>query len=119
MKLKLDENLPGDAAAVFRDAGHDVETVVDEDMGGAVDLDVLAAATGETRALVTLDTDFADARRFPPGTHAGIVVLRLKDQRWAALRPQLERLVSSDVFPQLAGGLAIVTESRIRFRRSP
>ena len=119
MKLKLDENLPADAAVVCRDAGHDVETVVEESMSGAVDPDVLAAATREGRVLVTLDTDFADVRRFPPGTHNGIVVLRLHDQRWAAIRPNLERVLGTDVFVDLAGGLAIVSENRIRFRRGP
>ncbi len=119
MKLKLDENLPADAVKVCRDAGHDVETVVEEDMGGAIDPDVLAAATREGRVLITLDTDFADARRFPPGTHGGIVVLRIHDQRWNALRPHLERVIGSDVLDHLAGGLAIVTEARIRYRRAP
>jgi hypothetical protein len=29
---------------------------------------------------VTLDLDFANIRAYPPGKHAGIVVLRLKHQ---------------------------------------
>ena len=118
MKLKLDENLPDSAATLCRDAGHDVETVVEENMSGAVDPDVMAAATREGRLLLTLDTDFADVRTYPPGTHGGIVVLRLHDQRWAALQPHLERVLASDVLQQVAGGLAIVTEARIRYRRA-
>jgi predicted nuclease of predicted toxin-antitoxin system len=30
MKIKLDENMPGDLAALLRKAGHDVDTVHDE-----------------------------------------------------------------------------------------
>lgn len=104
MKVKLCENLPADAATVCRDAGHDVETVIDEDMSGAVDPDVLAAPTMEGRVLIT---------------HGGIVVLRLHDQRWPAIRPHLERVLGTDVFDDLAAGLAYVSENRIHFRRGP
>ena len=48
MKLKIDENLPVDAAAVCRADG---------------------------RALITLDTDFGNVRAYPPADHPGIIVL--------------------------------------------
>jgi hypothetical protein len=45
------------------------------------------------RIIVEGDTDFANALRFPPGTHSGIVVLRLPND-W---RPpdRAERLITS------------------------
>ena len=33
--FKLDENLPSRAAVLMRDAGHDVSTALDEDLGGS------------------------------------------------------------------------------------
>jgi hypothetical protein len=30
---------------------------------------------------MTFDLDFADVRHYPPGSHGGIVVFRLHDQR--------------------------------------
>lgn len=73
-RFKLDENLPRDAMAPFRDAGHDVEGALDEQLGGQSDAIVFAACQRETRILVTLDLDFADVRQYPPGEHAGIWV---------------------------------------------
>jgi hypothetical protein len=42
---------------------------------------VLRAATEESRLLPTLDRGFGDVRTESPGTHPGIVVMRLDDQR--------------------------------------
>lgn len=62
MKIKLDENLGRRGTAVFRAAGHDVDTVVDEGLASATDDAVRAAATHVDRVLVTLDLDFAHPR---------------------------------------------------------
>ncbi len=35
-------------------------------------------ALKESRCIVSLDSDFADIRNYPPGSHAGIIVLKLK-----------------------------------------
>ena len=44
MRLKLDENLPEDARLAALALGHDVDTILDEALGGSSDPDVLAAA---------------------------------------------------------------------------
>ena len=41
VRFKLDENLPRDAAALLRDAGHAVQTVLDERLGCNPDPEVL------------------------------------------------------------------------------
>ena len=40
---------------------------------------IFEAAVGEDRLLLTQNLDFSDIRRFKPGTHAGIVIIRLRD----------------------------------------
>ena len=76
MKFKVDENLPASAAAILASAGHDIDTVPAEGLTGAPDPDVVSAATGAGRILVSLDVGLGDIRAYPPGSHAGIVVLR-------------------------------------------
>lgn len=76
VRFKLDENLPRDAAALFRDAGHDVQTVLDEHLGGNPDPEVLEACRTENRVLITFDLDFSDIRLYPPASHSGVWVLR-------------------------------------------
>jgi predicted nuclease of predicted toxin-antitoxin system len=117
VRFKLDENMPADAASRLREAGHDAISVVDEGLSGADDPPVLAAATAERRILMTFDLDFADVRHYPPGTHAGIVVFRLEDQRWQTLQGPLDRLLRGGRLETLDQGLAVVDETRVRFRR--
>ena len=75
-RFKLDENLPRDAEAFLRNAGHDVHTVLDEQLGGNADPRVFATSQAEDRILVSFDLDFSDIRVYPPTSYAGIWVLR-------------------------------------------
>ncbi len=117
MKIKLDENLPDDLASLLRAADYDVSTVPEEGLAEYDDPPVLEAARAEDRVLMSFDLGFADIRRYPPGAHAGIVVFRLKDQRWKTLEKPVRRLVSTGALKELRQGLAIVDENRVRFRR--
>ena len=76
VRFKLDENLPRDAGALLRDAGHDVKTVLEERLEGNPDPKVLEACRGESRVLITFDLDFSDIRLYPPASHSGVWVLR-------------------------------------------
>jgi predicted nuclease of predicted toxin-antitoxin system len=117
LKFKLDENLPADLAGLFREEGHDVSDVIQEGLGGKDDSIVVKAATEEGRIVLTFDLDFADIRKYPPGTHSGIAVFRLHDQRWQTLEGPVRRLLAEGNLDRLQKGLAIVDESRVRFRR--
>lgn len=110
--------MPRSAVSALTRLGHEVE--FSRDIGMANDRDeAIAARARETQAvLVTRDLDFADVRRYPPEQYAGIVVLRLPDDAIApGVVNLLERFAGNPVFTtQLAGRLAVVEESRVRFR---
>jgi predicted nuclease of predicted toxin-antitoxin system len=116
VRLKLDENLPASLSALLAQAGHDVSTVLGEALGGAPDDQVAAACLQEQRVLVTLDRGFGDPRRHPPGSHAGIIVLRLADQSTPAIERVVRRLVRLCEQEEPAGRLWIVGEHRVRIR---
>ncbi len=117
MKIKLDENLPTLVGPIVEAAGHDVDTVVDEGLAGADDPSVAAAATVEGRLVLTLDRGFVDIRRYPPGTHAGILVVRVDDQAAPAVVRTVEQLLASVDLDDLAGCVAVFRDGDLRVRR--
>jgi predicted nuclease of predicted toxin-antitoxin system len=76
MKIKLDENLPARLVPILEQRGHDVHTVPEEHLGGGPDSEIWQAVNAEGRFLITQDLDFSDTRRFAPGTHTGLLLLR-------------------------------------------
>ena len=117
MKWKLDENFGSHTAHLFLDAGHDVETVLQERLGGSSDETLFEVCIREDRSLLTLDTDFADVLRFPPHRAPGIAVLRAP--RNPSLR-LLETLVGDLLHfltsEPIRGRLWIVEPGRVRVR---
>jgi predicted nuclease of predicted toxin-antitoxin system len=116
MQFKVDENLPIEVAELLKEAGHDATTVVEQRLGGEADAEIASVCQREGRALVTLDTDFADIRAYPPTQYAGLVVLRLRRQDKPYVLDLLTRLTEMFSSEPLAGHLWIVEEGRIRIR---
>jgi len=78
MRIKLDENLPSRLASGLKSFGHDVHTLHDEKLVGLSDNEIWKATQKESRFLITQDLDFSDLRQFVPGTHNGILLVRLR-----------------------------------------
>ena len=89
MKIKLDENLPHRAAILLRKFGHEVHTLHEQGLLGHADEEVWEAAQSESRFLVTQDLDFSDSRKFTPGSHHGLLLMRLRDPNRRALMSDL------------------------------
>ena len=117
MKLKLDENLPHELAAALRGEGHDVHTVADEQLTGESDPVIVAAATDEGRFLLTLDRGVGDLRRYPPGSHAGVLVLRPVAQDPDSILALIQRLVRTHPLDELRGCVVVVEPRKVRIRR--
>lgn len=116
MLFKIDENLPVEVAELLRAEGHDAATVQEECLAGSPDSDISQICRQEQRALVTLDTDFADIRTYPPNQYAGIVVLRLKRQDKASVMDACADLVHLLTQEQLEHTLWILDENYLRIR---
>jgi predicted nuclease of predicted toxin-antitoxin system len=120
MRIKLDENVPVRAAQRLRDLGHDVDTVLDEGLGGKSDVAVWEAAQSEGRFLVTQDLDFSDMRRFAPGTHQGILLIRLEDMEQPQVPEFLGAWFSAEPVETWTGALVVASARKIRvMRREP
>ncbi len=118
MKIKLDENLPLALQNGLAARGHDVHSVFDENLAGEPDERIWEACTAEERFLITQDLDFSDARKYPPGTHPGIMILRLvDDSRENLIRVVLQAFTEQDI-GSFERALVVVSDVKIRIRRS-
>jgi predicted nuclease of predicted toxin-antitoxin system len=118
MRVKVDEDLPVAVGDVVRQKGHEATSVREQGMGGWKDPQLWPAVQAKGQLLITGDKGFADIRRYPPGSHHGVVLLRPEED---GIRPLLElchRLFADGPLERFAGTITIVTPRRIRVRRS-
>lgn len=118
MKIKLDENLGHRVAGLIRESGHDVSTVFEQNLPGADDHAIIRHCAAESRALVTLDLDFANPLVFPPWEYRGIAVFRLPRHPTRSDFDRATRVFMSALANEkLDGRLWIVESTRIRLYR--
>jgi hypothetical protein len=64
------------------------------------------------------DKGFADLWAYPPGSHPGIVVLRLRRQGLASVTAALDLLAAYEGLAEIGGCIVIVTDAAVRVRRA-
>jgi predicted nuclease of predicted toxin-antitoxin system len=116
MRFKIDENLPVEAAALLRDAGHDALTVHDQNLRGEIDPKLKEICTAEGRTMITLDLDFSDVRTYQ--NTPGCILLRLHRQDREYVLKMLQQTLPLFQREKLADSLWIVEEGRVRIRES-
>lgn len=116
MKVKLDENLPLRLAARLERLGHDVDTVPAEGIAGRDDDVVWQTAQQAGRFLITQDLDFSDLRRYAPGTHHGLMLVRLRNPSAAELLWRIEAVFATEPVEQWRRCFVVVTEHKVRVR---
>jgi len=114
MKIKLDENLPSRVASLLNGMGHDVHTVFDEGLAGRPDGEVWEAAQRESRFLITQDLDFADLRRFVPGSHSGILLIRLHSPDLPSLITRVAEIFREENVQDWQRCFVVSTEHKLR-----
>ena len=117
MKFKLDENLPLQIAIELRARTHDVQTVGEEGLTGRVDADIWQAAQRDGCILITQDLDFSDTRKFQPGTHYGVVLIRLQSPSRRNLIARTTELFEAENVSGWARCFVVVTERKIRVKK--
>lgn len=84
-------------------------------MSRATDDEIFAVCRGESRALVTLDMDFANPLRFDPSPTGGVAVLRVPDLPSSDdLDAVLAMLANALGHASIAGRLWVVDRRRAR-----
>lgn len=117
MKIKLDENLPDRLVSVLSTLGHDVDTVRSEKLTGRDDTDVWSEAQAGGRFFVTQDLDFSDQRRYTPGSHSGLLLVRLAKPGRDALFERVSMLFMTEQVAEWHACLVVATDRKIRVKR--
>jgi predicted nuclease of predicted toxin-antitoxin system len=119
VRFKLDENMPRLARPALEAPGWDVQDLHEEGLASALDQAVQEACEREDRILVTLDTDFADTRRYNPARSPGVIVLRPHNHSIDAVLQCLDGAIRAVATQPIRATLWIVEPERLRIRDHP
>ena len=118
MQIKVDEDLPTQAAAYLTARGYAATTVRRQNMGGWKDADLWLAVQAEDRSLITADKGFGDIRRYRPGQHAGVLLLRPDSDGIQPLLDLVSMVLDQVDLEQLTGTISVATPRGLRIRRA-
>lgn len=99
-------------------AGHDLDTVFGQGWGGLSDQELWPKVCSENVFFITADKGFGDIRKFPPGSHFGILVLRPDRESIVEYRALIENMLTHHDLDALAGTVTVATPRGVRVRRS-
>jgi len=118
MRFLLDADIPRSSAQVLRKSRHEVLDVRDINLGDATDEEIIKYAKENNLILVTRDIEFANILRYPPGSHVGIILLRLPfDFTSKQINSVLDVFVKSVKIEELVSNVTIVELGKYRIRR--
>lgn len=119
VRLKVDEDLPRQVAEMLNAQGHDAVTVLEQGWKGASDDVLWRRIQAEQRWLITADKGFADLRRYPPGGHAGVVLLRSAEESRRAYSDLIAIAHDRLDLNEIPGAVVVITRRGVRVRRAP
>ena len=117
MKIKIDEDLPKAVSEMVRRQIQDTTTVVGEMLSGTLEPDLWKIIQKEERFLITGDKAFANIRRYQPGTHFGVLLLRPEENGIPQLKLLISEVLKSGMLEKLSRCIAVATLGRLRIRR--
>jgi len=117
VKLKLDENLPEVLIGELAALGHDSDNVRLENLASESDPRVWQAAQRAERFLITQDLDFSDLRQFVPGTHYGLLLVRLRTPGRIALAWRIRQVFASEAVEDWKRCFVLLTDIKVRVHR--
>lgn len=117
MNFIADENVYTPIIEALRGAGHDLLEAKEEKSLVMSDFEIFKTAQEQNRTLLTMDKDFSNILRYAPGSHPGIIVLKLyglsiEDSKKVFLEA-FEALDKNDI----RGNTTIIDRNKTRIRR--
>jgi predicted nuclease of predicted toxin-antitoxin system len=117
LKIKVDEDLPKGIAESLRRVIPDTLTVLEEGLSGTLDPKLWVTAQREGRFLITGDKAFANIKKYPPGTHHGVLLLRPNETGVLQMCGLVDDVLKLGNLENLARCIAVASPGRLKVRR--
>ena len=85
---------------------------------GLTDRELRRRIQAERRWIVTADKVFADLRRYPPGSHAGVILLRSDREGLDGYLRLAETAFARLNLDDIVGAVVVITDRGIRIRHA-
>ena len=105
MKIKIDEDLPKRVPEAVQRAVPDTLTVIGEGLSGILDPALWETVQREQRFLISGDKAFANIEKYPPGSHAGVLVLRPDEDGILQLMDLIQEVLKLGILENLGDAL--------------
>ena len=119
IKFLLDENVPPAVGLFLREKGFDVAEIAQALESGAQDDAVIALAHLQERVLLTFDKHFSNILSYPPGSHSGIIRIRIHPPQINDIVSSLQQLFQKLDIETVSGSLIVLEREGFRVRRVP
>ncbi len=116
MHFKLDENVPLKLINLIEKQGHEAGSVFSQKISGITDAELLSTCKKEKCTLITLDNDFTNIKAYPPESHEGIIVIRIKGQGAKSVTQAFENFINKFDIKRSKKNLIIIEKEHIRIR---
>jgi predicted nuclease of predicted toxin-antitoxin system len=117
MNFLADENIFVPMVEALRKLGYDVFDIKEQQLIGTDDPVIYEMAVKRNRVLLTMDKDFSNIIKYPPGNHPGIIVLKLYklpvSTATKIFMDSFQNLNNSDII----GNTVIIDKNKTRIRR--
>ncbi len=118
MKFFLDENLPLSLSEIFTEFGFKVEHARTSGLRGATDKEIAKYALKQKTILVTKDLEFGSLLLYPPGSHYGLVVIRVPfNYKTDQIKRVMKNFISKTHAADLINTITIVEVGKYRSRK--
>lgn len=115
MKFLVDENIGYPVINFLRDKGHNVVSVLEEkSLRGADDTVILKSAKVAGRVIITQDKDFGELVFNQSKVHAGVILIRTRNDLYGTQIGVLEKFLSLHTKRKIKRSFWVLSESGMR-----
>ena len=113
----VDENISPLTISFIKSLGYEIITIKEAGLSSLSDEHIINYAKTNKLALITFDKHFSNILQYPPGSHYGIIRIRIHPPLINVIHNSLKNYFSSFSIGNLKGSLIIIEEKGYRVRK--